>query len=100
MPGLRTRVVTGVAVLVLAVAWFVAGPAGLGGTTTYVTTHGISMEPRVPTGDLPLVRRADQYPAGDVGPHPSTLPHPTVLPPHLHPHPGPYRFQGDKNNLV
>ena len=66
MRHLRTRLVTGGIVLLFAVAWLVAGPARLGGSTTYVATHGISMEPRFHTGDLALVRPASAYRVGDV----------------------------------
>ena len=38
----------------------------LGGGTTYVSTHGISMEPGFQTGDLAILRPADSYAVGDV----------------------------------
>ena len=37
-----------------------------GGGTTYLATHGTSMEPRFPTGDLAILRPADSYAVGDV----------------------------------
>src|SRR5207237_543966 len=46
-------------------------PATLGGSTTYVVTHGISMEPRFSTGDLALLRSAGSYDVGDVIAYPS-----------------------------
>jgi signal peptidase I len=52
------------ALLLVAVCLF--WPSGLGGGTTYVTTHGISMEPRFHTGDLAILRSADHYSVGDV----------------------------------
>jgi signal peptidase I len=51
--------------LVLAAAWLF-WPLALGGGTTYVSTHGISMEPRFHTGDLALLRSAPSYSVGDV----------------------------------
>jgi signal peptidase I len=51
--------------LVLAAVWLF-WPSGLGGGTVYVTTHGISMEPRFHTGDLAIIRAADHYSVGDV----------------------------------
>jgi signal peptidase I len=62
----RARAVTALLALLLATAWIVAGPERLGGSTTYVTTHGTSMEPRFHTGDLALVRAASRYDVGDV----------------------------------
>jgi signal peptidase I len=51
--------------LLLAAVWLF-WPSGLGGGTVYVTTHGISMEPRFHTGDLAILRAADHYSVGDV----------------------------------
>ena len=61
----RAASISAVAALVLAAVWFF-WPSALGGGTTYVTTHGISMEPRLPTGDLAILRPADSYSVGDV----------------------------------
>lgn len=57
--------ISAVAALLLAAVW-VLWPIGLGGGTVYVTTHGISMEPRFHTGDLAILRAADHYSVGDV----------------------------------
>lgn len=51
--------------LVLVAAWLF-WPLALGGGTTYVGTHGISMEPRFHTGDLAILRSAPSYSVGDV----------------------------------
>jgi signal peptidase I len=49
------------------VAWFLLlSPTVLGGPATYVWVSGISMEPTLETGDLVIVRRADDYAVGDV----------------------------------
>jgi signal peptidase I len=96
----RTRLLTGVAVLLLGVAWLVAGPAALGGTTTYVTTHGISMEPRFHTGDLALVRRAGQYRVGDVVAYRSAVLHSIVLHRIIGRDGDRYVFKGDNNTFV
>src|SRR5215217_1726350 len=53
------------AALVLTTVWLF-WPSGLGGATTYLTTHGISMEPRFHTGDLAVLSPADAYAVGDV----------------------------------
>ena len=51
----RAASISAVVALVLAAVWLF-WPAALGGGTTYVTTHGISMEPRFHTGDLAILR--------------------------------------------
>jgi signal peptidase I len=69
-----------VAVLVVLVAgWLVLAPTRFGGSTDYVTTHGISMEPRFHTGDLAVVRPAADYRVGDVVAYHSDLLHTVVL---------------------
>jgi signal peptidase I len=65
-------------VTVLAGLWL-AWPSTLGGRTTYVVTHGISMQPRFHTGDLALVRPAADYRVGDVVAYRSATLHTTVL---------------------
>src|SRR6478752_2095403 len=61
----RAASASAVAALLLAAVW-VLWPIGLGGGTVYVTTHGISMQPRFHTGDLAILRAADHYSVGDV----------------------------------
>lgn len=51
--------------LVLAAVWFF-WPQHLGGGTTYVSTHGASMEPGFSTGDLAVLRPSSSYDVGDV----------------------------------
>jgi signal peptidase I len=97
---LRTRLVTGAIVLLLAVAWLFAGPAQLGGTTTYVTTHGISMQPRLHTGDLALVRPAAGYRVGEIVAYRSTVLHRVVLHRIIARDGNRYVFKGDNNNFV
>ena len=61
----RAASISAVAALVLAAVWFF-WPTALGGGTTYVSTHGSSMEPRFSTGDLAILRPAGSYEVGDV----------------------------------
>ncbi|TYP86613.1 signal peptidase I [Blastococcus xanthinilyticus] len=61
----RVASTSAVVALVLATVWLF-WPAGLGGGTTYVTTHGTSMEPEFNSGDLVVLSRADRYAVGDV----------------------------------
>lgn len=58
--GMRT------VVLILAGWWFWLRPEALGGSTTLVTVSGSSMEPRMVTGDLAVVRKTGDYARGDV----------------------------------
>jgi len=50
----------------LALGWYFFAPSGLGGKTSYVVTHGVSMEPQFHTGDLAILRAAPGYRVGDV----------------------------------
>ncbi|MDT0274277.1 signal peptidase I [Blastococcus goldschmidtiae] len=61
----RAASISVIAALVLAAAWLF-WPTQLGGATTYVTTHGVSMEPGFSTGDLAVLRPAGSYEVGDV----------------------------------
>ena len=76
---LRSGLFTAAFVCLAIVAWLYLAPTQIGGTTRYVTTNGISMEPSFHTGDLALVRPADQYRVGQVVAYHSTLLHVTVL---------------------
>ena len=46
--------------------WYFFAPPALGGSTTYVFTDGVSMEPRFHTGDLVLVRSQSSYHVGEI----------------------------------
>jgi signal peptidase I len=96
----RTRLITGAAVLLFAVAWLIAGPAQLGGATTYVTTHGTSMQPRLHTGDLALVRPAAEYRVGDVVAYRSSVLRRVVLHRIIARDGDRYVFKGDSNSFV
>jgi signal peptidase I len=58
------RLSSAVALLLVAVWLFL--PTALGGSTTYVSTFGDSMEPGFTAGDLAILRPADDYASGDV----------------------------------
>ena len=62
----------------LALGWLLA-PTSLGGSQSYVTTYGISMEPGFHAGDLGLLRVADGYAVGDVVGYRSATLHAVVL---------------------
>jgi signal peptidase I len=58
---------TSALVAVVLVAWLAFAPPQLGGSTSYVITHGNSMEPRIEEGDLVLLRRGSYGPGVVVG---------------------------------
>jgi signal peptidase I len=96
----RSALLTGVFVAALAVGWWFLAPTRVGGSTTYVVTHGISMEPRFHTGDLALVRPAGQYKVGDIVAYHSVLLNEVVLHRIVAIHDGHYTFKGDNNNFL
>jgi len=53
-------------VLMVGLGWFGLAPTQLGGSNSYVTTHGNSMEPDFSAGDLAVIRSADDYRVGEV----------------------------------
>jgi len=76
-------------------------PANLGGNTTYVTTHGISMLPRFHAGDLAIVQPAHDYRVGDIAAyHSTTLRGATVLHRIVAISDGRYTFKGDNNSWL
>ncbi|MGH2855846.1 MAG: signal peptidase I, partial [Solirubrobacteraceae bacterium] len=81
-------------------AWFYLAPTAIGGSTTYVVTSGISMEPSFHTGDLAIVRPASQYRVGDIVAYHSTLLHVITLHRIVAIHNGRYTFKGDNNNFT
>lgn len=86
-------------VLLLA-GWWLAAPGRLGGSNTYVTTHGISMAPRFHNGDLAVVRRADSYRVGDVVAYRSGLFRAVVMHRLVAVEHGYYTFKGDNNSWL
>jgi signal peptidase I len=96
LSGLSTAAFVGLAI----VAWLYFAPTQIGGTTSYVVTSGISMEPSFHTGDLALVRPADQYRVGQVVAYHSTLLHVTVLHRIVAHRGGRYFFKGDNNHFI
>lgn len=48
------------------VFWLALAPTALGGSSTYVTTYGTSMEPALHQGDLAIVRAQPSYRVGDI----------------------------------
>jgi signal peptidase I len=86
--------------IVLGCLWFYLAPAPLGGSTTYVVTHGISMEPRFHTGDLALVRSQSTYHVGEIVAYHNKMLHTIVLHRIIGREGSHYIFKGDNNNFV
>ena len=98
----RRRIAALVVVLAaLAAGWFFLAPPAIGGATSYVVTDGVSMHPRIHTGDLALVRPAGTYHVGDIVAYRSPSLHVTVLHRIVAISPdGRYRFKGDNNSWI
>lgn len=97
---LRTALLNGVLLLLAGLAWLYLAPARVGGFTTYVVTHGVSMEPRFHSGDLALVRPSDRYGVGDVVAYHSSLLGLVVLHRIVAIHNDHYVFKGDNNHFL
>jgi signal peptidase I len=85
---------------VLVGAWIFLAPTGVGGSTSYVTTHGASMAPRFKTGDLALVRRSDHYRVGQVVAYRSSVLRTVVMHRIIAREGDRYVFKGDANHFV
>ena len=84
----------------LALSLFLLAPAQLGGSTTYTSTVGDSMEPMFHKGDLALIRPVSTYKVGDVVLYESPVLHRPVLHRIIVIQNGHYFFKGDHNDFV
>src|SRR5205823_5144653 len=89
-----------VGVIALGAAWFFLAPRALGGSTSYVVTHGTSMEPRFRDGDLVIVRGTSDYRVGDVAAYQSTKLETLVLHRIVARDGNRYVFKGDHNSWL
>lgn len=96
----RSLVVSAVVLALAALGWIFLAPTQIGGSTRYMITHGISMEPMLHTGDLVVVRPASNYRVGEVVAYKSTLLHTVVLHRIRAIHDGHYTLKGDNNNFI
>lgn len=96
----RKLLTTAVGLIVLAGAWFYLAPVQLGGSTSYVVTHGISMEPLFHTGDLAILRSQPSYHVGEIVAYHNYMLHRTVLHRIIARDGSRYVFKGDNNNFV
>lgn len=97
---IRSCLITATIILLAAAAWLFFAPTRIGGSTTYVVTSGVSMQPRFHTGDLALVRPADHYRVGMIVAYRSSLLKVVVLHRIVAIHDGHYTFKGDNNNFL
>jgi signal peptidase I len=97
---LRSVLATAALLIIAVIAWWYFAPTNIGGSTRYVVTSGISMEPRFHTGDLAIVRPASTYRVGEIVAYHSTLLHVTVLHRIIAIHNGRYVFKGDNNDFI
>jgi signal peptidase I len=97
---IRSCLITATVILLAGAAWLFFAPARIGGSTTYVVTSGISMQPRFHTGDLALVRPVDHYRVGMIVAYHSSLLKVVVLHRIVAIHDGRYTFKGDNNNFL
>ncbi len=95
----RSRLITVACIVLVVLAWVYMAPTQIGGSTRYVITSGISMEPRFHRGDLALVRPAAQYRVGDVAAYYSPLLRVVVLHRIVARDGARYVFKGDNNNF-
>ncbi len=100
-PSRTRKIASGLLTLaVLAGAWHYFAPAAVGGSTNYVVTDGVSMEPRFHAGDLALVRGQSEYRVGEIVAYHNNGLHTVVLH-RIVGREGPYYvFKGDNNNFT
>jgi signal peptidase I len=84
------------AVVAVALVW----PVSAGGQFGYVTTHGISMEPRFHTGDLAVVHPVSEYRVGDITAYHNRMLHTIVLHRIVAIDGDRYTFKGDNNSWL
>ncbi len=88
------------AVAALGAFWLFLAPVELGGSTDYVATYGISMEPRFHTGDLAIVRAHSTYQVGQVVAYDNLELGRVVLHRIIGRIGDRYVFKGDNNNFI
>jgi signal peptidase I len=80
--------------------WFLFAPTALGGSSTYVVTDGVSMEPRFHSGDLALVRGEGDYRVGQIVAYHNRQLGTVVLHRVIAREGSRYVFKGDNNNFT
>lgn len=96
----RAAIIPSALVLVAGALWWFFIPSDIGGLTTYVVTHGVSMLPKFHSGDLALVRPASHYGIGDIVAYHSSALHEVVLHRIVAVHGGHFTIKGDNNHFL
>jgi signal peptidase I len=99
-PHLRSGLISATLVVLVVAAWLLLAPTQIGGETGYVTTSGISMQPRFHGGDLAVVRPAAEYRVGDIVAYRSTTLDHVILHRVIAVKGDRYVTKGDNNNFV
>jgi signal peptidase I len=97
---MRSRLTGATLLLLVVLAWVYLAPTQIGGSTSYVVTSGTSMEPRFHTGDLVLLRPADEYRVGEIVAYHSTAWHMVVMHRIVGRDGNRYVFKGDNNSFI
>jgi len=97
---LKKLLATTLGLIVLGFMWFYFAPTPLGGSTSYVVTHGVSMEPHFHTGDLAIVRSQSTYHVGEVVAYHNKELHTIVLHRIIGRDGNRYIFKGDNNDFT
>ncbi len=97
---IRKILLSALGLIILGTTWFYLAPAQLGGSASYVVTHGTSMEPHFHTGDLAIVRSQSGYQVGEVVAYQNHQLHTIVLHRIVGREGDRYLFKGDNNNFV
>jgi signal peptidase I len=97
---IRKLLSTALALVILGTTWFYLAPTQVGGSASYVVTHGTSMEPRFHTGDLAIVRSQSSYHVGEVVAYHNHQLHTIVLHRIIGREGDKYIFKGDNNDFV
>jgi signal peptidase I len=88
------------ALAAVVVLWVLLAPTQLGGPTSFAQITGVSMEPRLHSGDLVVVRRSGGYHVGEVVAYRSRTLGRIVLHRIVAIHGDRYTFKGDNNDFV
>jgi signal peptidase I len=94
----RGRAATALLVVACAAGVVLFLPANLGGSTTYMITHGTSMEPSFHTGDVAVIKPVNSYEVGDVVAYRSHELHTLVMHRIVKIDGAHYVFKGDHNS--
>jgi signal peptidase I len=97
---LKKLLASALGLIVLGCIWFYFAPTTLGGSTNYVVTHGISMEPLFHTGDLAIVRSQPRYRVGEIVAYHNKMLHVVALHRIVGREGERYIFKGDNNNFI